>query len=205
MRNTLLLAFLGGGCGIWWVWYLPFFLTLGTSSNYHNFSNMIEYGLAMTPASSLLALGSMPSHPKDSHMSPCLRWSIRLHRLWLNLPSPLAIFVSFKPCHKAHSSVRLKADFDTEDWGKEKNKIFSLFHMPHYQVSCPIRDCSELEILSPGEVWVSKFCRFLLLKIWTVSVIVFVKKFCERKENRRLWMWMFAEKENYRHKQTVFC
>lgn len=35
-------------CLSWrWVWHLPFFLTLGTSSNYHNFSHVIEYGLAI--------------------------------------------------------------------------------------------------------------------------------------------------------------
>lgn len=148
----------------------------------------------MTPVSSLLTLGSMPSHPKDLHTSPCLRWSICLRSLWLNLSFPLVIFVTLKLCHEGEGSVRLKADSDSKDWGKEKNKIFDLFHIPHYQVSCPIRNCSELAILSTGEVWVSKFCRFLLLKIWTVSLIIFIKKFCERKENRRLWMCLQKRK-----------
>lgn len=158
----------------------------------------------MTPASSLTTLGSMPSHPKDLYT--CLCWCICLRSLLLNLPLPLAIFVSFKLCHKARSSVRLKTGLDSEDRGKEENEIFSLFWVPHYQVSCSIKDCSELAVLSPGEVWVSKFCnKFLLLKIWIVSGIISIEKFCERKESRRLWMWMFAEKESYAPKQTVSC
>lgn len=156
----------------------------------------------MTPASSLITLGSMPSIPRTC-MSPRICWCICLRNLWLNLPLPLAIFVSFKLCPKAHSSARLKADFDSEDWGKEGNEIFNLFCVPHYQVSCPIRDCSELAVLSPGEVWVSKFYhKFSLLKIWTVSGIILIKKFHERKESRRLWMWTFAEKEKDLWTQT---
>lgn len=137
----------------------------------------------MTPASSRRTFGSMPSHPKDLYTSPCLCWCICLRSLWFNLPLPLAIFV-FKLSHKARSFGRLKANW-RQRLRKRRKSDLEPFLCPPQPGLLPYH----------GDIWMSKLCNeFSLPKIWTVSGVISIQKLCERKESRRLWMCMFAEK-----------
>ena len=60
----------------------PFFQSLWTSSDCHEFSNIMESGLATTLANSLRTLRRISSGPMDLCMFRFLRWS----RTWSSLP-----------------------------------------------------------------------------------------------------------------------
>ena len=78
----------------------PFFRSPGTSSDLHDFPDIMESGLATTSASSLRTLGCIPSGPRDLWMFRFLRWSWTRSSLTLELcscSSRLAVH-PFKSC-----------------------------------------------------------------------------------------------------------
>ena len=82
----------------------PFFQSLGTSSDCHDFSNIMESGLATTSPSSLRTLGCISSGPMDF----CTFGFCRRSRTWSSLTAR-GILPSWSP--SCQSSTR-------EGWGE---------------------------------------------------------------------------------------
>ena len=98
----------------------PFFQSLETSPDSHNFSNMMESNLETTSASSFRLMGCMSSGHIDFCTFSIMRWSYTRRD-----------FSSPAPTQKFRDTRDVRNMVSSEDWGKEPTKCMPAlpFHL----------------------------------------------------------------------------